>query len=149
MESDYIVKMLSDIKKIRNNAILEDYLSGIFHKRIGNILIKQSTSHQLTMPVSCLSSNDISNIATRIKKLVFPVTGLQGFEKSQVTSGGVLFSEIDKQLMSKKYKGMYFCGEMLDIIGDCGGYNLTFAFSSGYLAGKNAARRINDIYDQN
>lgn len=149
MESDYIVKMLSDIKKIRYNAILEDYLSGIFHKRIGNILIKQSTSHQLTMPVSCLSSNDISNIATRIKKLVFPVTGLQGFEKSQVTSGGVLFSEIDKQLMSKKYKGMYFCGEMLDIIGDCGGYNLTFAFSSGYLAGKNAARRINDIYDQN
>lgn len=149
MENNSIEKMLFGIKEIRNSASLEDYLSGIFHKRIGNILIKQSTSHQLTMPVSSLSDNDIVKIAARIKKLVFPVTGLQGFEKSQVTSGGVLVSEIDEQLMSKKYRGMYFCGEILDIIGDCGGYNLTFAFSSGYLAGKNAARRINDKNDQN
>ena len=106
------------------------------------MIIKQAAPYQLTMPASTLNDPDIERISEIIKALVFPVCGLQGFEKSQVTSGGVLASEIDEQLMSKKYKGMFFCGEMLDIVGDCGGYNLTFAFSSGYFAGKNAARRI-------
>ena len=142
MNKKSIENMLLDIRRIRSNAALEDYLSGVFHKRIGNMIIKQAASYQLTTPVSILNDADIERISEIIKALVFPVCGLQGFEKSQVTSGGVLASEIDEQLMSKKYKGMYFCGEMLDIVGDCGGYNLTFAFSSGYFAGKNAARRI-------
>lgn len=149
MDKCDVIRLLSDIKAIRDNAALEDYLSGIFHKRIGNMIIKQATPHQLTMPVSALSNTDIERISGIIKELVFPVKGLQGFEKSQVTSGGVLISEIDEQLMSNKYKGMYFCGEMLDIIGICGGYNLTFAFSSGYTAGKNAARRIISRNDKN
>lgn len=142
MDNITIKNLLINIREIRKGAVLEDYLSGIFHKRIGNMIIKQAVSYQLTMPVSTLNDTDIERIAVIIKKLVFPVYGLQGFEKSQVTSGGVLVSEIDEQFMSKKHNGMYICGEMLDIVGDCGGYNLTFAFSSGYYAGKNAARRI-------
>ena len=111
--------------------------------------MKQAASLQLTAPVSELSDKDLEGISRKIKELVFPVKGLQGFEKSQVTSGGVLISEIDEHLMSKKYRNVYFCGEMLDIIGICGGYNLTFAFSSGYAAGKNAARRKISRNDKN
>ena len=139
METGDIERLLYNIRDIRNNAPLEDYLSGVFHKRIGNIILKRATEYQLSAPVSLLTDKHIKRIASIIEELSFPVTGLQGFEKSQVTSGGVLVSEIDERLMSKKYKGLYFCGEMLDIVGDCGGYNLTFAFSSGYTAGKNAA----------
>lgn len=149
MDKCSVIRLLSDIKAIRNNAALEDYLSGIFHKRIGNTILKQAASLQLTAPVSELSDKDLEGISRKIKELVFPVKGLQGFEKSQVTSGGVLISEIDEHLMSKKYRNVYFCGEMLDIIGICGGYNLTFAFSSGYAAGKNAARRKISRNDKN
>ncbi len=137
-----IENTLINIQNIRSDAPLEDFLSGILHKRLGNLIIKNSVDYKLNEPCSVLKKSDINEIAGQIKSLRFPVTGLQGFEKSQVTSGGIHADELNGQLMSKKYKGLYFCGEMLDIIGLCGGYNLTFAFASGFFAGKNAAEFI-------
>ncbi len=64
------------------------------------------------------------------------VTGHGGFEKAMVTKGGVRLKEIDpKTMQSKIVKGLYFCGEVVDLDGACGGYNLQWAFSSGFLAG--------------
>lgn len=80
--------------------------------------------------------------AKLIKKLTFPIVGAAGFEKSQVTSGGILRSEITDSFEIKRVRGLYCCGEMLDVAGDCGGYNLTFAFASGAAAGKDAANRL-------
>lgn len=137
-----IENTLINIQNIRSDAPLEDFLSGILHKRLGNLIIKNSVDYKLNEPCSILKKTDIKEITGQIKELRFPVTGLQGFEKSQVTSGGIHADELNGQLMSRKYKGLYFCGEMLDIIGLCGGYNLTFAFASGFYAGKNAAEFI-------
>ena len=64
------------------------------------------------------------------------VTGHDGFEKAMITRGGVNLKEINpKNMQSKLTKGLYFCGEVVDLDGPCGGYNLQWSFSSGYLAG--------------
>ena len=135
-------ELLLNIKEIRKDASLEDFLSGILNKRIGMNIIKTVTNHALTEKTGVLSAKEIISITSMIKNYVFEVTGLAGFEKSQVTAGGVSFSEVDSSMRLKKYKGMYLCGEILDITGDCGGYNLHFAFGSGALAGKTCAEDL-------
>ena len=67
------------------------------------------------------------------------VTGTNGFDKAQVCAGGVDCKEVTGQLMSKKRPGLYFAGEILDVDGLCGGYNLQWAFGSGAVAGRAAA----------
>lgn len=70
-----------------------------------------------------------------------PILGVRGFEHAQVTQGGIDGAEFDSRtLASKKIPGLYAAGEMLDVDGDCGGYNLMFAFASGLTAGEEAAR---------
>ena len=66
------------------------------------------------------------------------IVDTKGYDNAQTCSGGIPLSEINPQTMeSLKQKGLFFAGEILDVDGDCGGYNLTFAFLSGYLAGDN------------
>ncbi len=73
---------------------------------------------------------------------LFKIHRTAGFDGAQCCSGGVSLSEVyPDTLMSKKLKNIYICGELLDICGDCGGYNLHFAWASGYLAGKSAAEK--------
>lgn len=139
---DEILSLLCEMKKIREKAPLEDLLSGLFHKRVGIYLMKKCTSHALTEPAAVLSKKELENAARLIKSLRFPVVGAAGFEKSQVTSGGILFSELTARLECRKIRGLFCCGELLDVAGDCGGYNLTFAFTSGAAAGKNAAEGL-------
>ncbi len=136
--------LIARIRDIRKNAPLEDFLSGILNKRIGMSILKSTTSHALTEKAEVVTDKDIKNIAAAVKNFSFDITGLSGFEKSQVTAGGVHISETDSELRSKKFRKMYFCGEILDIIGDCGGYNLYFAFASGELAGRKCAEDFND-----
>ena len=81
----------------------------------------------------------ITKIASTIKMLAFPILGTAGFERSQLTGGGIAAEELYDTFELKKIKGLYACGELLDIYGRCGGFNLDFAFSSGAIAGRNAA----------
>jgi predicted flavoprotein YhiN len=77
-----------------------------------------------------------------IKNMQFNIIGTNSFENSQVTTGGISTKEVDNNtLMSKINKNLYFAGEILDIDGDCGGYNLQWAWSSGYLAGISASKK--------
>ena len=73
----------------------------------------------------------------------FPVriTEAAGFQKAQVTSGGIQLSQTDENLQSNRCPGLYFAGELLDVDGICGGYNLQWAMTSGWIAGKSAAER--------
>lgn len=69
------------------------------------------------------------------------VTGVRGFENAQVTAGGIACREFDEAtLASRLVPGLYAAGELMDVDGDCGGYNLLFAFASGLIAGENAAK---------
>ena len=72
------------------------------------------------------------------------ITGTEGFEKAQVTAGGIRLREISDTMESQYAKGLYFAGEVLDVDGICGGYNLTWAFHSGLLAGRSAAESLQE-----
>ncbi len=88
---------------------------------------------------SRLSEDQISSIVSEIKNMSFVITGTGDFNSSQVTSGGISAESLNPDLSVKGIPGLFFSGEVLDIDGDCGGFNLQWAFSSGYAAGINAA----------
>ena len=82
----------------------------------------------------------LDNLAARLKDWRFNITGYVGYRRAVVTAGGVSLDEIiSKTMSSRNLPGLYFAGEVLDMDGDTGGYNLQFAFSTGALAGKSAA----------
>lgn len=82
----------------------------------------------------------LENLAKRLKSWSFPIVDYKGFDRAVVTAGGVSLKEIVPKTMASRLRpGLYFCGEVLDLDGDTGGYNLQIAFSTGALAGANAA----------
>jgi predicted Rossmann fold flavoprotein len=84
-----------------------------------------------------LTPENISGIFQLLKALPFHVTGVRGFKYCQVSAGGVPVTEVDPQTMrSLIFPGLFLAGEVLDVVGPCGGYNLQFAFSSGVAAGR-------------
>ena len=112
---------------------LEDFLTGLLHNRLGRVILQQG-GWDLRLEASCI---DCEKLAHLIKFFPIAITGKLGFEHAQVTAGGVLTSEFRADtLESRLNPGLYATGELLDIDGDCGGYNLQWAWSSGRLAGK-------------
>ena len=83
--------------------------------------------------------DDILKIGRLMKKWTIIPEETNPFENAQVCAGGVSMDQVTCQLESKLIPGLYFCGEILDVDGRCGGYNLQWAWSSGYIAGKSAA----------
>lgn len=89
-----------------------------------------------------LPKDSVRNFAQALKAFPVHVNGTLSIEKAFITGGGVSLKEIDpKTMLSKKMPGLYFCGEILDIHGYTGGYNITAAFATGYTAGRSAALR--------
>ena len=81
------------------------------------------------------------SVANAVKCFEVPLEEPLGMDSAQVTAGGVMTTEFDPNTMeSTLVPGLYACGEVLDVDGDCGGYNLQWAWSSGYMAGKNAGK---------
>ena len=92
-----------------------------------------------------LTDADISKLARTLKSTRINVGETAGFDGAIVTMGGVSLKNIDpKTMQSKLVKGLYVAGELLDLDGPTGGYNLQIAFSTGYLAGKSAAQGLNE-----
>ena len=110
-------------------------LTGTLHSRLGQVVCKASGF--TNQPVSSLTDNDLHTITHCLLHFSLPITGVCGFDQAQVTAGGLRTDEFDPATMeSRLVPGFYACGEVLDIDGDCGGFNLQWAWSSGYLAGK-------------
>lgn len=86
---------------------------------------------------------DLAALAVALQRWKMDISGYVGYERCVVTAGGVAMSEIDpKTLSSKKQENLFFCGELLDMDADTGGFNLHLAFSTGYLAGQSASERV-------
>ncbi|MBR5178396.1 MAG: aminoacetone oxidase family FAD-binding enzyme [Lachnospiraceae bacterium] len=82
--------------------------------------------------------NELGRLSEMLKSFNVNIIGDTGFENAQTTQGGVILKEIDENNMeSYKYPGLYFAGEVLDVDGMCGGYNLQWAWTTGYIAGRN------------
>lgn len=120
---------------------LEELLTGALHNRLGRVVLRQS-GFDLSRPVGSLTEQELTRIAHQIKFFPMTVTGVMGLELAQVTAGGVLTSEFRPDtLESRLCPGLFAAGEVLDIDGDCGGYNLQWAWSSGRVAGFLGNRR--------
>ena len=130
------------IKKDHPAMTAEGMLAGFLPKRLGTVLIG-SCSLSPAKEIGALHENALAKIANAVKRTKYTVSSVRGFADAQVTAGGVAEDEIDAASMElKKVKGLYVCGELADVDGDCGGYNLQWAFSSGAVAGQCAARSL-------
>jgi len=110
--------------------------TGALHNRLGQVVTK-AASLPAGGTLSSLPPRELAAAAHGCKHFVLPVTGTCGFDSAQVTAGGMRTEEFDPQtLQSRLVPGLYACGEVLDIDGDCGGFNLQWAWSSGRLAGR-------------
>lgn len=102
-------------------------MTGMFHNRLADEIKRRAI---------LLDKNDISGLAAVIKDFRFTVTGLAGFSEAQVMCGGIDTKALKTSLEFRKNEGLYACGEVVDIDGLCGGFNLHWAFSSGIVAGE-------------
>ena len=141
-------RVLGILRSRRNDLAglkLENYLTGIVPKRVGQTIIKDVLSVKLSRAIGSLQDTELKDIGTALKNFSFPITGLLGWTQAQVTAGGLVTDEFDAETMeSRLVPGVYAAGEILDIDGDCGGYNLQWAWSSGRLAGLSAAIALED-----
>lgn len=121
---------------------LEEFLMGLVDKKFIHYIV-DSLDMDKSIAMNMISMGDFEKIIGLLLKSRFNVTGHTGFKNAQVTRGGVSLDEVSpKNYEAKKYKDLYIIGEALDIDGDCGGYNLHFAFGCGYRLGKILREKI-------
>ena len=114
----------------------EDLLRGIVNSAVGKCLAKYSANAPFSQDRGLAD-----RLAACVKDFRLPVVGSLGFDYAQVTKGGVPLGEVDDDLMSRRAEGLYLLGELLDVDGECGGYNLQWAFSCGAVAAAAVAGR--------
>ena len=117
-----------------------ELLTGILHNRLGRVLT-QSAGISAQKPIADLTEDERNEVCRVVKAFDIGLTEPMGMDAAQVTAGGIVTKEFDEKTMeSRLVPGLYACGEVLDVDGDCGGYNLQWAWSSGRLAGLHAGR---------
>lgn len=136
---DNLIKFLTNRLSNSNNKTFEESMVGLFNKKLSMMFIKESRISP-DAKVSALSDKQIAFVAKIINNFPVEISSANPFENAQVCAGGIDTEQLNETtLESKLIKGLYFCGEIIDIDGACGGYNLQWAWSSGYVAGKNAS----------
>lgn len=139
MELPEILGFLKKMQKANPQNPGAELFSGLLNLRVGTELTKQ-LGIGYNIPLSALTEEDLKRAAEKAKDWRFPITGTGTWEQAQVTAGGVPLEELDLSAMeSAKCPGLYLAGEILDADGDCGGYNLHWAWLTGLLAGESAA----------
>lgn len=127
---DISTEVIKNNLEMRKNSgqPIEELLSGTLHNQLGRAIIKRAGS-------------DINKITQMLKNFTLEVSGTLGFDYAQVTKGGIDMRDITDELESKLVKNLFFAGEVLDVDGDCGGYNLQWAFASGKAVAQNILKR--------
>ena len=137
MSPEELEEML--LERQQRNFPMEELLTGILHNRLGRVLTKAAGIGG--RQAGDLTREEIAQVCRTVKDFDIPLTEPLGMDSAQVTAGGVLTENFDpKTLESRLVPGLYACGEVLDVDGDCGGYNLQWAWSSGRCAGLHAGK---------
>lgn len=131
--------LLKRLTSMPNKTIQENFI-GLINKRLINIIVKEA-GIALNKKSADIKKEERNKLVSILKKFSLIITGTNQWNQSQVTAGGIITSEIDEvTLESKKVKDVYLAGEVIDVDGDCGGYNLQWAWSTGVVAGMNASK---------
>jgi predicted Rossmann fold flavoprotein len=145
MFPEYSLEEITEIltRKISSdrNKPLDFAFIGFLNKKIIPVVLKTCGFIEIHKVCGEVSEDEIKCMAKLIKNWELEITGTNPWREAQVTAGGIATRDINPVTMeSKIVKGLYLCGEILDIDGDCGGFNLQWAWSSGYLAGLYASK---------
>lgn len=139
---DKTYKFLADKRASFPNRTADELFAGLVHKKIGIELVKLEKIAP-SSKIADISDQKISNLAALVHNLPFNITGTNGMKNAQVTAGGVDTKDFcADSMMSKLQEGLFASGEVLNVDGDCGGFNLCFAWASGKAAGTAAAKRV-------
>ncbi|MCR5006405.1 MAG: aminoacetone oxidase family FAD-binding enzyme [Clostridiales bacterium] len=136
---DLFILIRQILDSVSWKPILEG-LNGTLHKKLIPVLLKE-TDISKDRTSSSIKDGEIRTMIGFLKHWKMKIIGHGGFKNAQVTAGGIDGTEIGTDLQMKRFPGLYAAGEVIDIDGDCGGFNLQWAWSSGYIAGKNAAEQ--------
>lgn len=130
--------LISRVETLRTRR-LSEFLNGMIHKKLSPVLLHE-ISLEANRQAESLSREEILKIVRVLKEWRISIIGTKGWKEAQVTSGGVDLAEVDKSTMeSRRMRKLYFAGELLNVDERCGGYNLQWAWTSGFIAGKSAA----------
>ena len=134
-------QLLEQLLRRQNTSLTaEDLFTGILHNRLGRVLTKEADIRG-NIPIRKLREEDLREAAGYAKSFILTLSEPLGMDAAQVTAGGIVTNEFDPESMeSRLVPGLYACGEVLDVDGECGGYNLQWAWSSGRLAGISAGK---------
>jgi predicted Rossmann fold flavoprotein len=129
----YSENQISDLLLKRKNIFkdlpLSEFFAGLINKKLGQVILKSCNINQ-NLLTNDLNKENINSISEKLKNFCFDTLGNTGFTNAQATSGGADLNDFSNQLMSKKVSGLFAVGEVLDVDGDCGGYNLQWSWSS-------------------
>jgi len=140
MSDDTFEGLLQKRLELHGYRTAEDFLIGIFHKKLIGLLLTASRINSKQV-MNAVTKEQINKLVSISKHFRVEIDGTNDFEQAQVCAGGVRTSEVNPESLESVYvDGLYLTGELLDIDGICGGYNLQWAWSSGYVAGKHAAK---------
>lgn len=131
----YIGRML-----LQGQRTVEEFFAGMLNKKLMLLFIRLA-GLKPTEEIDSADREKVKRVFELCRKFTVHVTGHNGYENAQVCAGGVPLSEVTERLESVKTPGVYFAGELLDVDGRCGGYNLQWAWTSGWLAGMAAAEK--------
>ena len=134
-------ELYQELERRRTTGLpAQELLTGILHNRLGRVVAK-AAGLSLNGLVSELTDCELQQVCAAVKSFDVPLTEPLGMDSAQVTAGGILTEGFDPDTMESKLgPGLYACGEVLDVDGDCGGFNLQWAWSSGRCAGFHAGK---------
>ncbi len=136
-----MMRKLEERKNLRPDKTAEEYLIGLYPYKLATLFVKEA-GLKPELKVGTLSVEAIKKLTKLIKEFRVPIEGSNGFDQAQVCAGGVDAREVCNETMeSTKSEELYLTGELLDVEGTCGGYNLQWAWSTGYIAGQHCLER--------
>lgn len=133
---------------LQGQRTVEEFFAGMLHKKL-MLLFVRLAGLKPSESMAGADQNKIRQVYRFCRHWTVHVTGSNSYENAQVCAGGVPLHEVTEDLESKKMEGVYFAGEILDVDGKCGGYNLQWAWCSGHLAGRAAAKMKSKKREQN
>lgn len=132
--------LIENRKKAHDYKTLETFFVGMFHQKLIGVFLKEAKLSPST-PVKLVTEKQWNKLLRLFHEFVIEIEGTNSFEQAQICAGGVRTTEVNSNTMESLYEtGLYLTGELLDVDGICGGYNLQWAWATGYLAGLHAAK---------
>jgi predicted flavoprotein YhiN len=144
MNEESLMTYLLHKQSLCVNETIEHLFTGLLNKVFGQKIIKDN-KFELTMFIKDLTKKDFEKMIKSIKNFEVNIKDTYDFDKAQVTIGGVDVKEVKKETLELfKLPRVYVTGELLDIDGECGGYNLQWAWTSGYIAGVDIVKKVKE-----